>query len=174
MVGSSCICYLNTDAFGPSQLTEQGNMCVLTQLWAPLVAQSIKNPLRMQKTWVWSLGRETPEVGNGNSLQYSCLKNSMDRGTWWATVHGVAKSWTQPRDEHLSSVYIHKHFRREPCVFILTNHEDILMSASLIHYHVGHSGLLPVLVCKLPLQLWKAQHLLCIIHWLSYFQYQKC
>ena len=30
--------------------------------------------------------------GNGNPLQYSCLKNSMDRGTWWATVHGVAKS----------------------------------------------------------------------------------
>ena len=36
-----------------------------------------------------------PGVGNGNPLQYSCLENSMDRGTWWATVHGVAKSWTQ-------------------------------------------------------------------------------
>ena len=31
-------------------------------------------------------------VGNGNALQYSCLKNSMDRGAWWPTVHGVAKS----------------------------------------------------------------------------------
>ena len=30
--------------------------------------------------------------GNGNPLQYSCLKNSMDRGAWWATVHGVTKS----------------------------------------------------------------------------------
>ena len=30
--------------------------------------------------------------GNGNPLQYSCLENSMDRGTWQATVHGVAKS----------------------------------------------------------------------------------
>jgi len=30
--------------------------------------------------------------GNGNPLQYSCLKNLMDRGAWWATVHGVAKS----------------------------------------------------------------------------------
>ena len=29
---------------------------------------------------------------NGYPLQYSCLKNSMDRGTWWATVHGVTKS----------------------------------------------------------------------------------
>ena len=36
----------------------------------------------------------SPGVGNGNSLQYSCLENSMDRGAWWATVHGVTKSWT--------------------------------------------------------------------------------
>ena len=34
-------------------------------------------------------------IGNGNPLQYSCLENSMDRGTWRATVHGVAESWTQ-------------------------------------------------------------------------------
>ena len=34
-------------------------------------------------------------VGNGNSLQYFCLGNSMDRGVWQATVHGVAKSQTQ-------------------------------------------------------------------------------
>ncbi|KAB0375259.1 hypothetical protein FD755_013751, partial [Muntiacus reevesi] len=32
--------------------------------------------------------------GNGNPLQYSCLENSMERGAWWATVHGVAKSQT--------------------------------------------------------------------------------
>ena len=31
-------------------------------------------------------------VGNGNPLQYSCLEIPMDRGAWWATVHGVAKS----------------------------------------------------------------------------------
>ena len=43
------------------------------------------------------LGR-SPEEGNGNPLQYSCLENSMDRGAWWATVHGVAKSRTQLSD----------------------------------------------------------------------------
>ena len=37
----------------------------------------------------------SPGVGNGNTLQYSCLENSINRGIWWATVHGVAKSWTQ-------------------------------------------------------------------------------
>ena len=33
--------------------------------------------------------------GHSNPLQYSCLENPTDRGTWWATVHRVAKSWTR-------------------------------------------------------------------------------
>ena len=33
----------------------------------------------------------SPGAGNGNPLQYSCLENPVDRGGWWATVHGVAK-----------------------------------------------------------------------------------
>ena len=33
--------------------------------------------------------------GNGNPLQYSCLENPVDRGAWWAAVHGVAQSWTR-------------------------------------------------------------------------------
>ena len=37
-------------------------------------------------------------VGNGNLLQYSCLGNPMDRGVWWATVHGVTKSLIQLSD----------------------------------------------------------------------------
>jgi len=37
------------------------------------------------------LGR-SPGGGHGNPLQYSCLENPMDRGAWWATIHGVAKS----------------------------------------------------------------------------------
>ena len=37
----------------------------------------------------------SPGEGNGNPFQYSCLGNSMDRGAWWATVHGVTKSWTR-------------------------------------------------------------------------------
>ena len=32
--------------------------------------------------------------GNGNSLQYSCLESSTDRGAWQTAVHGIAKSWT--------------------------------------------------------------------------------
>ena len=35
---------------------------------------------------------------NGTPLQYSCLENPMDGGAWWATVHGVSKSWTRLSD----------------------------------------------------------------------------
>ena len=44
--------------------------------------------------------RRSPGVGNGNPLQYSYLENPMDRGAWWATVHGVAKSQTRLSDSH--------------------------------------------------------------------------
>ena len=46
---------------------------------------------------VLGLGRSSGE-GNGYPHQYSCLENSMDRGAWWATVHGVTKSRTQLND----------------------------------------------------------------------------
>ena len=42
-----------------------------------------------------------PGEGNGNPLQYSCLENPTDRGTWQAMVHGVAKSWTHLSDQHV-------------------------------------------------------------------------
>ena len=38
---------------------------------------------------------KSPGEADGNPLQYSCLENPMERGAWWATVHGVTKSWTQ-------------------------------------------------------------------------------
>ena len=55
----------------------------------------VKNPPVMQATLVQSMGQEDPlKGGHGNPLQYSCLKNSMDRGAWQAIIHRVAKSWT--------------------------------------------------------------------------------
>ena len=59
---------------------------------ASLVPQTVKNLPAMQETWVQTLGQEDAlEKENSNALQYSCLENSLDRGAWWATVHGVAK-----------------------------------------------------------------------------------
>ena len=45
-----------------------------------------------------NLLRGTDGEGDGTPLQYSCLENPMDRGAWWAAVHGVAKSRTQLSD----------------------------------------------------------------------------
>ena len=63
----------------------------------------VKASARNAETWVRSLGPipgsgRPPGEGNGNSLQYSCLENSTDRGVWRATVYGVAKSQTQLSD----------------------------------------------------------------------------
>ena len=50
----------------------------------------------MQETPVQYLSQEDLlEKGMAYPLQYSCLENSMDKGSWQATVHGVAESWTQ-------------------------------------------------------------------------------
>ena len=54
---------------------------------ATLVAQTIKT---LPAVLGWE---DSPGEGNGNSLQYSCLENSIDKGAWWATVLGVTKSW---------------------------------------------------------------------------------
>ena len=43
---------------------------------------------------ILGLGR-SPGGGNGNPLQYSCLENLTNRGTWQVTVHRIAKSWTR-------------------------------------------------------------------------------
>ena len=59
----------------------------------------VKNPLAnagdiRDMSSIPGLGR-SPGKGHSNPLQYSCLENSVDRGAWWATVHGVTKSQTR-------------------------------------------------------------------------------
>ena len=59
--------------------------------WACLVAQTVESAFDAgDLASIPGLGRSSEEE-NGNPLQYSCLENSMDRGDWQATVHGVAK-----------------------------------------------------------------------------------
>ena len=68
---------------------------IVTIFLTSLVAQTVKC-LAYNAGDVGSipgLGRFSGE-GNVNTLQYSCLDNPMDKGTWWAIVHGVAQSWT--------------------------------------------------------------------------------
>ena len=54
----------------------------------------------------------SPRAENGNPLQYCCLENSVDRGAWWATVHGVPKSRTQ------LSIHTHPHLKPEVVLHI--------------------------------------------------------
>ena len=63
--------------------------------WASLVAELVKILPATRETWVESLGGEDPlEKGMANHSSFLCLENSMDRGVWEATVHGVSKSQT--------------------------------------------------------------------------------
>ena len=71
---------------------------ILLFLMASPVALVIKNPPAnagnsRDAGSTPGLGR-SPDEGHGNPLQSTCLENPMDIGAWWATVHGVAKSWT--------------------------------------------------------------------------------
>ena len=72
--------------------------CLLSAYCMPeasLVSQAVENLPARQETCARSLGWEdSPEMGMATPLQYSCLENFMDRGAWWATVRGVAKSRT--------------------------------------------------------------------------------
>ena len=53
--------------------------------------------------------REIPGGGNGNPLQYSCLENPMDRGVWWAIVHGVSKNHAHMRTCVRTHTHTHTH-----------------------------------------------------------------
>ena len=69
-------------------------------IWSPLtvflVAQMVKNMPAMWETWVQSLGWEDPlEEGMATYSSILAWRMPMDRGTWRATVHGVAESWTR-------------------------------------------------------------------------------
>ena len=74
------------------------------------------------------LGR-SPGGGHGNPLQYSCLENPMDRGAWWATVHGVAKSQTRLMvTEHITHLIINS------TIYIYMSHiYDIINLKTLIY-----------------------------------------
>ena len=69
----------------------------------------VKNPTNAEDTGDMDLIPElegSPRDGSGNPLQYSCLENPMDKGTWWATVHGVTNSQTQLSTYACSIYYI--------------------------------------------------------------------
>ena len=86
--------FSNCDCHCPIRKRELQGPC-----WASHMVLVVKNPPAnagggRDAGSIPGLGR-SPGGGNGNPLQYSCLENPMDREAWWATVHRVAKTWTQ-------------------------------------------------------------------------------
>ena len=62
---------------------------------------AVKNPAANAGDTGWTPGsRRSSGGGNGNPLQYCCLKNSVHRGAWWDIAHRVTKSLTQLSDFH--------------------------------------------------------------------------
>ena len=81
------------------QHPEPSHYTALAQYWASLVAQMVKNPPAMGKTWVQSLDQEDfLEEGVATHSSILAWRIPMDRGAWRATVHGVAQSRTQLSD----------------------------------------------------------------------------
>ena len=75
----------------------------------------------------------SPEDGNGNPLQDSCLENSMDRGSWRAIVHGVRKCQTRLSDSHT-----HTHTHTHTCVCSVVSHVQLFATPQT----VAHQALL--------------------------------
>ena len=71
------------------------------RIWASQVALEVKNTLanagHLRDGGSIPGSGTFPEEGNGNLLQYSCLKNPMNRRAWWTTIHRVPKSQKQPK-----------------------------------------------------------------------------
>ena len=94
-----------------------------------------------------------PGGGNSNPLHYSFLRNSTDRGGWWATVCGVAKSRTQLSDcvcvcglvsitfvLHVSSILVHKYSRNAARCFVWRRGVEILCGNWLSYVSGPHSA----------------------------------
>ena len=85
------------------------------------MAQTVKKPLAIWKTWVRSLDWEDPLV-EGMATHSSILENPMDSGAWWATDHGLTKRQTQLSSQAQYSTHA---VRKDMCVCVNVSVYDI-------------------------------------------------
>ena len=86
-----------------------------------------------------------PGEGNGYPLQYSCLENSMDRGDWQVTVHGVAKSWTILSDFHF---LFHLYLNTSWNITLLTKVHTVKAIVFLVVMYRFESGIIKKAECQ--------------------------
>ena len=83
---------------------------------------AVKKPPAVQETDLIPGSGRTPAEENGNPFPYSCLENTMDRGAWWATVHGVTRVKhdlaTKPPPPPLEQLLLAKYATFSPHVFL--------------------------------------------------------
>ena len=82
------------------------SLLITVGIGASPVAQQSRIRLQHRRPGLDPWVRKIPGEGNDNSLQYSCLRIPMDRGAWWATVHGVAKSRTRLGDSSTTTITV--------------------------------------------------------------------
>ena len=114
--------------------------CTLMLSHGPLPhGSAVKNLPAMQETQemqVWSMGLEDPleEEMAANPVQYSCLANPMDRGTWGATVYRVAKSWTRLKQwSTCTHVGLWRNIRNRCTKFVIISIEENVVENG-VHY----------------------------------------
>ena len=96
---STCNAGDSSSILGSGSSPGEGIGCPLQSSWASLVAQMVKNPPSMWKNQVQSLGWKDPlEECKATHSSILAWRIPMDRGGWWATDHGIAKSWTRLSD----------------------------------------------------------------------------
>ena len=91
----------------PSLFPRENLVTALRYRWASCVAQQLKKklPANGGDGGLMSGSGRPPGVGNGNPLQYSCLENTMDRGTWQPTIHEITKSQRQQLNNKNKSIF---------------------------------------------------------------------
>ena len=133
------LCFL----FKPAPLWElafllfMGNICDCYSQVAPVVKKPPANTRDARDAGSIPGSGRAPGEGNGNPLQHSCLENSVDRGAWWATVHGVAKSWTQLSD--WTHMHTHHSSFKHPFGALGSNFKENVTGRGRLWF-IHHSG----------------------------------
>ena len=96
--------------------------------------------------WLHPWVRRSPGGGHGSPLQYSCLENPMDRGAWWAMVHGVTKSGTRRKRLSIAQHTQHK-WQKRPREYSGSVMSPFLASLNMQYFNY-HSQLLPARVSE--------------------------